>query len=495
MATAAQPCREDELAPSSTPSTTRATTLLRPGASRATALATLLAMQLMIILDGTIVTVALPAIQTDLGFTASGLAWVLNAFLIAFAGLLLLAGRLGDLLGSIRVFRAGLLVFTAASLLCGLATTPLLLVAGRFGQGVGGALASAVILGMVVRLYPGPGEQARAIGTYSFVSAAGASLGFILGGMLTDALGWQANFLVNVPIGLVVLLVSARMFTADRGAGIGGRADLLGGLLATVSLSLGVLAIVRIAEVGWASAQTLVTGVAATVVFAGFVWRQATAATPLLPLRLFRSRQVSVTNLVVVLVFAAAFGFQFTTALYLQRVLGFDPLQTGLAFLPTAVLIGAVSMGASARLTVRFGVRPVLLVGIAGFAGSLILVSRLSVGAHYLTEVFPLFVLMGAATGLVIPALMLLAMSGADPADAGVASGLVNTTQQAGAAVGLAVLATVASGRTSGLLEDGATGLEALQAGYSLAFLVAAGFLLVALLVATTSLPRQRSTH
>ena len=493
MAAAAQPCREDELTPSTTPSTARTTTLLRPGASRTAALATLLAMQLMIILDGTIVTVALPAIQTDLGFSASGLAWVLNAFLIAFAGLLLLAGRLGDLLGSIRVFRAGLLVFTAASLLCGLATTPLLLVAGRFGQGVGGALASAVILGMVVRLYPSRGEQARAIGTYSFVSAAGASLGFILGGVLTDTLGWQANFLVNVPIGLVVLVVSARMFNTDRGAGAGS-ADLLGGLLATVSLSLGVLAIVRIAEVGWTSAQTLVTGVAATVVMAGFVWRQATAATPLLPLRLFRSRQVSVANGVVVLVFAAAFGFQFTTALYLQRVLGFDPLQTGLAFLPTAVLIGAVSMGASARLTVRFGVRPVLLVGIAGFAVSLILVSRLGVGADYLSEVFPLFVLMGAATGLVIPALMLLAMSGADPDDAGVASGLVNTTQQAGAAVGLAVLATVASGRTSGSLEDGAAGLEALQAGYSLAFLIAAGFLLVALLVAATLLPRHRPT-
>ena len=242
-----------------------------------------------------------------------------------------------------------------------------------------------------------------------------------------------------------MLVVSARMFNTDRGAGAGS-ADLLGGLLATVSLSLGVLAIVRIAEVGWTSAQTLVTGVAATVVMAGFVWRQATAATPLLPLRLFRSRQVSVANGVVVLVFAAAFGFQFTTALYLQRVLGFDPLQTGLAFLPTAVLIGAVSMGASARLTVRFGVRPVLPVGIAGFAVSLILVSRLGVGADYLSEVFPLFVLMGAATGLVIPALMLLAMSGADPDDAGVASGLVDTTQQAGAAVGLAVLATVASG-------------------------------------------------
>ncbi len=451
--------------------------------SRGLALVVLCAMQLMIILDGTVVTVALPTIQNQLHFSQAGLAWVVNSYLIAFAGLLLLAGRLGDLIGTKRVFLAGMTLFTVASLLCGLANSPALLIAGRFTQGIGGALASAVILGMIVGLYPEPGEQAKAMGIYSFVSAGGASIGLIAGGVITQSFGWAWAFLINVPIGVVALVFASRLLKSDSGVGLGAGADVLGAVLVTSGLSLGVFTIVQSADPGTGTAQSLICGAGAVVLLAGFLIRQATAAKPMLPLRIFRSRQISGANIVVVLVFAAGFGFQFLNALYLQRVLGFSSLQTGLAFLPGPVVIGVVSLFVAAKLVARFGTRRVLMTGLTAIAAGLLLLGRAPVGGNYFVDIMPVLVLMGLGMGLAIPAVIMLAMSGAEPTDAGLASGLNNTAQQAGAAVGLAVLATLAASRSENLLSHGASQVSALRDGYSLAFFVSAAFVLAGLVV------------
>jgi EmrB/QacA subfamily drug resistance transporter len=451
-------------------------------------LAVLCAMQLMIILDGTVVTVALPTIQSDLGFSQAGLAWVMNAYLIAFAGLLLLAGRFGDLIGGKRIFLAGLSVFTAASLLCGLAGSSELLIAGRFAQGVGGALASAVILGMIVRLFPAPGEQARAMGVYSFTAASGAAIGLIVGGVITQTVGWHWAFLINVPIGLTALVLATRLLVADRGIGLGKGADVLGAVLVTAGLSLGVYTIVQTAEPTAKTGRTIVLAAVALLLLAGFVVRQARVAHPLLALRIFRNRQVTVANVIVVLMFAAGFGFQFMTALYLQRVLGFDSLQTGLAFLPAPVIGGLLSLFVVARLTERFGSRRVLLAGLAALLVALLLLSQAPVDGTYLVNVAPVLALMGTGMGVAIPSMIMLAMSGAEARDAGLASGLNNTAQQAGAAIGTAVLATLAASLTAVRVGGGAAMVSALRDGYSLAFLAAAGFVVAALLLAATLL-------
>jgi EmrB/QacA subfamily drug resistance transporter len=459
---------------------------------RAKALAVLCVMQLMIILDGTVVTVALPTIQSDLGFSQAGLAWVMNSYLIAFAGLLLLAGRIGDLIGSKQVFLAGLAVFTTASLLCGLATSSEVLIAGRFLQGVGGALASAVILGMIVGLYPAPADQARAMGVYGFTSAGGASIGLILGGVITQTVGWHWSFLINVPIGIVSLALAARLLQSKPGLGLSKGADVLGAVLVTAGLSLSVYTIVQTAEPTADLSRTLVLAVISLALLTGFVLRQARATQPLLSLHIFRNRQVTTANLVVVLLFAAGFGFQFMTALYLQRVLGFDSLHTGLAFLPAPLLGAVMSLFIGPRLIARFGGRALLLAGLGALLVALLLMSQAPVNGSYLTNVVAPLVLVGAGTGVAIPAAIMLAMSGAQPSDAGLASGLNNTAQQAGAAVGTAVLATLAASRTAVRVADGTTPITALRDGYSVAFVAASAFVLAALLVGTTLLLRYR---
>ncbi|MEV5537865.1 MFS transporter [Saccharopolyspora shandongensis] len=455
---------------------------------RGLSLGVLVTMQLMVVLDGTVVTVALPSIQDELGFSPSGLAWVVNSYLIAFAGLLLLSGRLGDLIGGKKVFLAGLITFTAASVLCGVAVDPAMLVVGRFAQGVGGALSSAVILGMIAGLYPRPGEQARAMGIYSFVSAGGGAIGLIAGGVITRTLGWEGAFLVNVPIGVVTLVLAVRVLADSPGLGFRRGADLLGAVLVTAGLSLGVYAIVQLAEPTSSTGTTLGCAVIAVALVAAFLVRQAKTATPLLPLRIFRSRQLSAANVIVVLVFAAGFGFQFLNALYLQRVLGFDSLQTGLAFVPAPVTLGTVSLFFAARLTDRFGARKVLLTGLFALGSGLALLSRAPVGGDYFADVLPTLFLMGAGMGLAIPAVITMAMSGADPRDAGLASGLNNTAQQAGAAVGLATLATLAAGHTDTRLQAGADALSALRDGYSMSFLLSAGFVFAGLVIAFVAL-------
>ncbi|MEU9948514.1 DHA2 family efflux MFS transporter permease subunit [Streptomyces sp. NPDC047939] len=457
--------------------------------SRPLALGVIATGLLMTVLDGSIVTVAMPAIQNDLGFTPAGLSWVVNAYLIAFGGLLLLSGRLGDLLGRRRMFLAGTAVFTAASVLAGAAGSPALLVTARFLQGAGSAMASAVGLGILVTLFTESRERARAIAVFSFTGAAGASIGQVLGGVLTDALGWHWIFFINLPIGLAVLLVAVRVLPADRGPGIAAGADAIGALLVTGGVMLGIYSVVEVESYGWLSAHTLGLGALALALLAAFVVRQATAATPLLPLRILRSRSVAGANLVQILMVAALFSFQILVALYLQRVLGYGATATGLAMLPAAAVIGAVSLGLSARLSARFGDRSVLLLGLALLIGVLGLLTRLPVHAHYATDLLPVMFL-AAGFGLALPALTALGMSGAGEEDAGLASGLFNTTQQIGMAMGVAVLSTLAASRTDTLLAAGGSRAEALTGGYHLAFAVGTGLLATAFLVALAVLGR-----
>jgi len=452
------------------------------------ALVVLCAGMLMIILDQTIVNVALPSIQSDLGFSQSSLAWVLNAYLIPFGGLLLLAGRLGDLIGRKRIFLAGLTLFVAASLLCGVATNQPMLIIARFVQGVGGALTSAVILGMIVTMFPEPKDQAKAIGVYSFVASAGGAIGLLAGGALTQALNWHWIFFVNLPIGIAAGVFAVRLLDSDEGQGLRHGADVAGAALITSALMLGVYTIVEATRYGWVSAHTLGLGAVAVALLAGFLVRQARAANPLLPLRLFRSRNVSGANLIQMLMVAGIFGMFFLGSLYLQKVLGYDPLQIGLAFLPVALAIGTLSLGFSARLTTRYGPRAVLLPGLGLLVTGLVLFARTPVDASYVTDLLPAMLLLGIGAGLAFPALMTLAMSEATPSDSGLTSGLVNTTQQVGGALGLAVLATLSTSRTDNQLARGAASDAALTNGYHLAFVVGAALLVAAIVAAATIL-------
>jgi EmrB/QacA subfamily drug resistance transporter len=461
--------------------------------SRWIALYVLCVGMLMIVLDATVVNVALPAIQDDLGFSQSGLAWVVNAYLIAFGGLLLLAGRLGDLLSRRGMFLAGLGVFTVASLLCGLAQSQGLLVGARFFQGVGGAMTSAVILGMIVTMFPGPREQAKAIGVFAFVASAGGAVGLLVGGVLTQSMGWHWIFFVNVPIGIATAVLAGRLIEADRGIGFGEGADVPGAVLITGSLMLGVYTIVDpAAEYGWGAGRTLALGALSLALLGAFVAREATAQSPLMPLRIFRSRNVAGANLIQVLSVAGMFGMFFLGALYLQRVLGYDALGTGLAFLPVTILMGTLSVRYTDRLVMRFGARRMVLGGLALFAAGLALFARAPVDGDYVPHVLPVMILLGVGAGLCFPALMTLAMSGVAPGEAGLASGLINTTAQVGGALGLAVLATLSASRSEALIGAGEPAVAALTGGYHLAFGIGAALVAAAIVIAVTVLKPER---
>ena len=459
------------------------------GGRRWVALYVLCVGMLMIVLDATVVNVALPAIQDDLGFSQASLAWVVNAYLIAFGGLLLLAGRLGDLVSRRGIFLAGLGVFTAASLLCGLAQSQELLVAARFVQGAGGAMTSAVILGMIVTMFPEPRAQAKAIGVFAFVASAGGAVGLLVGGVLTQSISWHWIFFVNVPIGIATAVLAGRLIAADRGLGFGDGADVPGAALITGSLMLGVYTIISpAAEYGWGSGRTLTMGALSLVLLAAFVAREATAKSPLIPLGIFRSRNVAGANLVQVLSVAGMFGMFFLGALYLQRILGYDAMQTGLAFLPVTILMGTLSVRYTDRLVMRFGARSMLLGGLALFMAGLALFTRAPVDGDYVIHILPVMVLLGIGAGLCFPALMTLAMSGATPSDAGLASGLINTTAQVGGSLGLAVLATLSASRSNDLIEGGEPTAVALTSGYHLAFGIGAALVVVAIAIAVTVL-------
>jgi EmrB/QacA subfamily drug resistance transporter len=439
---------------------------------------------LMIVLDMTVVNVALPSIQDDLGFSQSDLAWVVNAYLIAFGGLLLLSGRIGDLIGHRKIFLIGLVIFTLASLLCAVAQTQEMLIGARFIQGAGGALTSAVVLGMIVTMFPEPKEQAKAIGVYGFVASAGGSIGLLAGGVLTDLINWHWIFFINIPVGVVTAFLATRLIESRPGIGFEESADVIGALLLTAGLMLGVYTILEVEGNGWTSAETLALGAASLALIVAFVYRQSRIEHPLMPLRLFRSRNVSGSNVVQAFLVVGMFGMFFLGALYLQEILGYDPLEVGLAFLPATIVMGTMSLRVSQPLVMRFGGKNVLLASLVFICAGLLLFINTPVDGNYFANVMPPMILLGIGAGMGFPALMTLAMSGATPSDAGLASGLVNTSAQVGGAIGLAVLATLASGRTEDQIAEGVSQAAALNSGFHLAYLVGAVLVAVALVIA-----------
>ena len=452
---------------------------------------------LMIVLDITVVNVALPTIQDDLGFSSSGLAWVVNGYLIAFGGLLLLSGRFGDILGRKNIFMAGLAVFTFASLLCGLAQTQEMLVGARFIQGVGGAMTSAVILGMIVTMFPEPREQAKAMGVFAFVASGGGSVGLLAGGILTESINWHWIFFINVPIAIITAFLAQRLVERDEGIGFGDGADVAGAVLITSSLMLGVYTIVKpAADQGWGDPQTLLLGAVSLALLAAFIGREATARNPLIPLRIFRSRNLSGANIVQALSVAGMFGMFFLGSLYLERVLGYGALEIGLAFLPATLVMGTLSIRYTEPLVMRFGAKRCLVPGMALIAIGLLLFTLAPVDGTYLQHVFPPMVLFGLGAGLAFPSLMTIAMSGATREDAGLASGIVNTSAQVGGALGLAVLATLSATRSDNLIADGESTASALTSGYHLAFVIGAVLVIAAMIVAITVVqPEERAAE
>jgi EmrB/QacA subfamily drug resistance transporter len=431
---------------------------------------------LMIVLDVTIVNVALPSIREDLGFSETSLAWVVNAYLLTYGGFLLLGGRLGDLFGHRRLFLSGITLFTLASLACGLSTTQGFLIAARAVQGLGGAVASAVALSLMMTLFTEPAERAKAMGVFGFVAAGGGSIGVLLGGVLTDSLNWHWIFLVNLPIGALVCVLSLRLLPAAEGSAAAGRLDIAGAVTVTASLMLAVYAIVNGNQEGWASGQTLgLLGVAATLLTA-FVAIEARVSSPLMPLGLFRLRNVATSNVVGVLWAAAMFAWFFLSALYLQLVLGYTPLKVGLAFLPANLIMGAFSLGLSAKLVMRFGIRTPLATGLGLAAAGLVLFARAPVDGSFVVDVLPSMILLGFGAGMALNPVLLAAMSDVEPSESGLASGIVNTSFMMGGALGLAVLASLADSRTAGLLSSGEGRFAALTGGYHVAFVVGAIF-------------------
>ena len=431
---------------------------------------------LMIVLDTTIVNVALPSIRADLHFSETSLVWVVNGYMLTFGGFLLLGGRLGDLYGHRRLFLAGIGLFTLASLACGLATTQELLIAARAVQGLGGAVVSAVALSLIMNLFTEPGERAKAMGVYGFVCASGGSIGVLLGGLLTGALGWHWIFLVNLPIGALVCGLSLALLPGGRGLAAGGRLDLAGAATVTTSLMLAVYAIVDGNTAGWGSTQTVVLLGSAAALFAVFLVVESRVQAPLMPLGLFRLRNVATANVAGVLWAAAMFAWFFISALYMQLVLGYSPLQVGLGFLPANLIMAAFSLGLSAKIVMRFGIRRPLAAGLLLAAAGLALFGRASVGGVFMVDVLPGMLLLGLGAGVAFNPLLLAAMSDARPEDSGLASGVVNTAFMMGGALGLAVLASLAAARTSAALAAGLAPEAALNAGYQLAFLIGALF-------------------
>ena len=431
---------------------------------------------LMIVLDTTIVNVALPSIREDLGFSETSLAWVVNAYLLTFGGFLLLGGRLGDLYGHRRLFLMGITLFTVASLACGLANSQEFLIAARAMQGLGGAVVAVVALSLIMTLFTEPAERAKAMGVIGFVAAGGGSIGVLLGGVLTDLLDWHWIFLVNLPVGVAVFALCLALLPGGGGEAAGGRLDIAGAVTVTTSLMLAVYAIVNGNETGWSSGQTIGLLAAAAVLMALFLGIEARARSPLMPLGLFRLRNVATANAVGVLWAAGMFAWFFLSALYLQLVLGYSPLQVGLAFLPANLIMAVFSVGLSARLVMRFGIKPPLVIGLSAAAVGLVLFARAPVDGNFLVDVLPSMMLLGIGAGLAFNPVLLAAMSDVEPSDAGLASGVVNTSFMMGGALGLAVLASLAASRTDGLRASGDGSLVALTGGYHVAFIVGAVF-------------------
>ena len=434
----------------------------------------------MIVLDTTIVNVALPSIRTDLGFTEASLAWVVNAYMLFFGGFLLLGGRLGDLYGHRKLFVAGIGIFTAASLAAGLSSSQPILIAARAAQGLGGAVVSAAGLSLMMGLFTEPAERAKAMGVVGFISAGGGSVGVLLGGVLTSIFGWHAVFMVNIPVGIAVYALSLRLVPAPRPYASGTRLDIAGAVTVTASLMLAVYAIVNGNEAGWTSGQTLGLLTASIALLAAFFVIESRVADPLVPLALFRRRNLATANVMGVLWAAAMFAWFFLSALYLQVVLRYDPLQVGLAFLPGNVIMAIFSVGISAKLVMRYGLKAPLGTGLALAGLGLALLVRAPIDGNYLVDVLPSMVLLGLGAGIAFNPMIIVAMTDVEPERSGLASGLVNTSFMMGGALGLAVLASIAAAQTNGAIAAGATQIAALTDGYHAAFAIGAAFALTA---------------
>ncbi len=458
------------------------------------ALMTLCLGVLMIVLDTTIVNVALPSIRTSLGFTETSLVWVVNAYLLTFAGFLLLGGRLGDLYGQRRLFLLGIVVFTLASLGCGLAQSQTWLIVARAVQGLGGAVVSAISLSLIIGLFPEPDGRAKAMGVYGFVCSAGGSIGVLLGGVLTSALDWHWIFLVNLPIGVLVLVLCQFLLPKSTAPGAGQHLDVLGAILVTSSLMLAVYAIVNGNETGWLSAQTLTELTGALVLLGLFIAAESRAHTPLMPLGLFRLRNLATANIVGVLWAGAMFAWFFISALYMQLVLEYSALQVGLAFLPANLIMGALSLGISAWVVTRYGIKRPLAGGLACASLGLALFAVAPADGHFLGDVLPAMLLLGLGAGIALNPVLLAAMNDVAPEDAGLASGVINTSFMMGGALGLAVLASLAAAVAHANQSAGISEAAALTAGYHVAFAIGAVFAACAAILGVLLIRTQRAS-
>ena len=436
--------------------------------------------ELMIVLDTTIVNVALPSIRTDLGFSETALVWVVNAYMLTFGGFLLLGGRLGDFYGHRKVFLIGLTLFTVASLACGVANSQLVLIVARAIQGLGGAVVSAVALSLIIDLFTSPNERAKAMGVYGFVCAGGGSIGVLLGGLLTSAFSWHWIFLVNLPIGIAVFMLCLQLLPGDHVKADATSHDVGGAITITAALMLAVYAIVNGNEMGWGSAQTLYTLLAALVLFIAFIIIEQRVKAPLVPLALFKLRNLAISNVTAVLWAAAMFAWFFISALYMQSVLGYSALQVGLAFLPANLIMAAFSLGISAKLIMRFGIKMPLAMGLFLAGIGLALFARMPLDGHFMLDILPGMLLLGVGAGVAFNPMLLAAMNDVDPSDSGLASGVINTSFMMGGAIGLAILASLAAMYKKHLLVDGVTALDAINQGYQLAFALGAFFALAA---------------
>ena len=434
----------------------------------------------MIVLDTTIVNVALPSIRTELGFTEASLAWVVNAYMPFFGGFLLLGGRLGDLYGHRKLFVAGIAIFTVASFGAAISSSQPVLIAARAAQGLGGAIVSAAGLSLMMALFTEPAERAKAMGVVGFISAGGGSVGVLLGGVLTSIFGWHAVFVVNIPVGIAVCALALRLVPAARPYASGTRLDVAGAITVTASLMLAVYAIVNGNEAGWTSGQTVGLLTASIAVLAAFFVIESRISDPLVPLGLFRRRNLATANVMGVLWAAAMFAWFFLSALYLQVVLRYDPLQVGLAFLPGNVVMAVFSVGISAKLVMRYGLRAPLGTGLALAGLGLALLVRAPIDGNYLVDVLPSMILLGLGAGIAFNPMIIVAMTDVEPERSGLASGLVNTSFMLGGALGLAVLASVAASQTSSSIAAGVSQIAALTTGYHAAFAIGAAFAITA---------------
>jgi EmrB/QacA subfamily drug resistance transporter len=439
--------------------------------------------QFMVVLDSSIVNVALEDIQADLHFSAAALTWVVNAYLVTFGSFMLVAGRLGDLVGRRRVFLFGVALFTLASAACGFADSQGLLIAARFVQGIGGAVAFSVTIALIVSEFSDPTDRAKAMSAYMFVAVGGGSVGLLLGGLITQSVDWHWIFFINLPIGAATLLLGRAFIEEGDSIGLGGGVDWLGALLVTVALMLGVYAIVGTAEHGWGSPRTLGWGGASLALLVGFFALEARIANPILPLQLFRVRGLAAAAAVRAFVFIGMFSVFFFGALWLEQIRGLSPLSTGLAFLPMTLTVAALSLGPVARMVGRFGPRPVLIAGVATLIAGLVLFATAPGDVPYAPLLLVAFVVMGLGGGFSFVPMLTIAMADVPPRDAGIASGIMNVAMQLGAALGLALLGALAAHRTTARLADGASHATAQLSGYHLAFALGAAAAIVGLVL------------